>query len=213
MKNQNIKRIINHKITAKTTNLKSPNKEITKKTIIMEIITNENDSVSSLDGENDVISAFDNDFSSLQMKSHDFNESEIQPSSDSNWEDYIIHIACGDDIGLILREILLSDEDNPIKDIRKHLDNLCINDASDLELMSGDIEEYETNLQKRRESILEIEKKIRNHQALSLHLKVPHHLCCHTGLPDSNKAAADKSASCLFHRRGCDLSAARSHAL
>lgn len=163
MKNQNIKRIINHKITAKTTNLKSPNKEITKKTIIMEIITNENDSVSSLDGENDVISAFDNDFSSLQMKSHDFNESEIQPSSDSNWEDYIIHIACGDDIGLILREILLSDEDNPIKDIRKHLDNLCINDASDLKLMSGDIEEYETNLQKRRESILEIEKKIRNH--------------------------------------------------
>ena len=162
MKNQNIKRIINHKITAKTTNLKSPNKEITKKTIIRKTILTNDESLSSLDGGKDIIFTFDNDFSSLQMKNHNFNESEFQSSADSNWEDYIIHIACGDDIGIILREILLIDDDNPIKDIRKYLDRLCIKDASNLDMLSEDIEKYEENLQKRRESIMEIEKKIMN---------------------------------------------------
>ena len=96
------------------------------------------------------------------MKNHNFNESEFQSSADSNWEDYIIHIACGDDIGIILREILLIDDDNPIKDIRKYLDRLCIKDASNLDMLSEDIEKYEENLQKRRESIMEIEIKIMN---------------------------------------------------
>ena len=55
------------------------------------------------------------------------------------------------------------------KEIRLFIKVVMLSDFSpkdvlvDLELMSGDIEEYETNLQKRRESILEIEKKIRNH--------------------------------------------------
>lgn len=161
MNAQNIKGIKNH-ITAKTTNLKSPNKEITKKTIIRKTILTNDESLSSLDGGKDIIFTFDNDFSSLQMKNHNFNESEFQSLADSNWEDYIIHIACGDDIGIILREILLIDDDNPIKDIRKHLDRLCINDASNLDMLSEDIEKYEENLQKRRESIMEIEIKIMN---------------------------------------------------
>ena len=96
------------------------------------------------------------------MKNHNYNESEFQSSADSNWEDYIIHIACGDDIGIILREILLIDDDNPIKDIRKHLARLCINDASNLDMLSEDIEKYVENLQIRRESIMEIEIKIMN---------------------------------------------------